>query len=291
MREAMSLTGIFIDEGPVAIYKQRNKRPILLKDINRGSIWDGPLVVMVNSGSASASEFVTAALQDYNRAVIVGSTTFGKGSAQNVMMADSTDYRHRFSKAEGFSPYGYLKITCGKFYRVSLQSHQGKGIVPDISIPGLLERVGHKEKDYPYFLSADTVNKKVIYAKWSPLPIVELAAKSSSRINSRPAFAKIKLLGDSLENARQLNDKIPLTLAGYKTYYEKTKKLESRVEDLFNNTDPALGININSTNQTLNNISEYQKKSTESAIDVLKKDIILHEGIYILNDLFKSIPE
>src|SRR6185295_15214954 len=90
MQEAVELAGIFVDAGPVGQYKTREAKVYTLKDVNRGTIYDGPLMVLVNGYSASASEMVAGTLQDYNRAVIVGSPTYGKATAQVVLPMDTT---------------------------------------------------------------------------------------------------------------------------------------------------------------------------------------------------------
>ncbi|MBI3240459.1 MAG: carboxy terminal-processing peptidase, partial [Flavobacteriia bacterium] len=284
MREAMGLAGIFIDEGPVAVYKPKTGKPFLLKDLNRGSIWDGPLILLVNSASASASEFVTATLQDYNRAVIVGSRTFGKGTAQNVMLADSTALKAGKTGANE-SPFGYLKITNGKFYRVTTVSHQGKGIQPDIKIPGIIEKVMDMESDYPYYLPGDTVNKKVVFNKLSPLPNAELATQSAKRVNSSSKFNRVKQVGDSLVNAHKKDETVAMTLKDFKIYFGKQKKFDETIESLFEQEDAAITVLNNSANEKVNTMDEFQRKNTNNAIEVVKKDLILHEGIYILNDL------
>ncbi len=285
MREAMGLAGIFIDEGPVAIYKPKSGNPFLLKDLNRGLIYDGPLVVLVNSASASASELVTATLQDYNRAVIVGATTFGKGTAQSIVMADSS-YYDRNSNREQSAAFGFMKVTGGKFYRVSGQSHQGAGIEPDIKIPGIVERVMEKESAYPYFLSMDSVDKDVSFQQLAPLPKDSLRHMSEQRIASNSRFTEIVAVGDSLQKSRHKSEKIALTLPQIKAYTDKQRRFSSHIEGLFTSSEnEQLLISSNSQNGKLLAMMEYYRKNTENTIETLKKDIILQESVNILNDL------
>jgi carboxyl-terminal processing protease len=281
MREAIGLAGIFIDEGPVAIYKARTGNPFLLKDINRGSIWNGPLVILVNSASASASEFVTATLQDYNRAIVAGSSTFGKGTAQSLILLDSAYLNHRGTNDK----YGYMKITGGKFYRLSTESHQGKGIAPDIYIPGLIEKVMEKESGYPYYLPCDSVNKKVSFSVLAELPKDTLRKMSDMRTGVSPKFTQINHLGDSLQSAKQNAEKVPLDLLGVKNYTTRQKAFNVQIESIFSDTARDIRIFNNSQNQKLIVLSDFQKKNNENALEGLRKDIILHECIYILNDL------
>jgi carboxyl-terminal processing protease len=282
MREAIGLAGIFIDEGPVAIYKARTGNPFLLKDINRGSIWTGPLVILVNSASASASEFVTATLQDYNRAIIAGSTTFGKGTAQSLILFDSAYLNRRGASG---NEYGYMKITGGKFYRLSTESHQGKGIAPDIYIPGLIEKVMEKESGYPYYLPCDSVNKKVSFARLGELPKGEIRRMSNVRTGSSLKFTQINRLGDSLQLAKKNAEKVPLNLTGVKNYTNRQKAFNAQIESTFSDTASDIRIFNNTQNQKLIVLSDFQKKNNENALEGLRKDIILHECIYILNDL------
>jgi carboxyl-terminal processing protease len=285
MREAMGLAGIFIDEGPVAIYKPKSGSTFLLKDLNRGVIWNGPLVVLVNSASASAAELVTATLQDYNRAVIVGSTTFGKGTAQSIVMADSS-YYDRNSNREQTAKFGFMKVTGGKFYRLSGHSHQGTGIAPDIKIPGVVEKVMENESAYAYFLPIDSVNKEVSFNQLSPLPKDSLRRMSQMRITSNPRFTQIGSVGDSLQQSRHNSEKVSLTLPEIKSYTEKQRKFSSHIEGLFTSAEEEqLSISSNSQNAKLLAMIEYYRRNTETTIETLKKDIILQESVNILNDL------
>ncbi len=120
MWEAVQLAGIFIDVGPVASTKERDGKIHFLKDPNRGTIYDGPLVVLVNGASASASEFLSAALQDYNRALIVGENTYGKGTAQSIIPMDTLE------PAAGKKYTDFVKVTGKKFYRVKVTRFNGR---------------------------------------------------------------------------------------------------------------------------------------------------------------------
>jgi carboxyl-terminal processing protease len=109
IKEAIELSGLFIDEGPMSIYKPKAGKPYLLKDMNRGTVFDGPVVILVNSLSASASEFFSGCMQDYGRAVVIGDVTYGKGTAQAIYPVDTV------LSSKGISKNGSLKITSAKF--------------------------------------------------------------------------------------------------------------------------------------------------------------------------------
>jgi carboxyl-terminal processing protease len=145
MQEAIDLSGIFIDAGPVGQLKTKDEKLITLKDVNRGMVYDGPLVILVNAFSASASEMVAGTLQDYKRAVIIGSPTFGKGTAQVMMPLDTTI---DFSKPPVFKPNSNsIKLTVEHLYRVNGVTVQGKGVIPDIELPDFFQAAGEREKD------------------------------------------------------------------------------------------------------------------------------------------------
>ena len=133
LTEAIQLTDLFIETGPVVQIRDRNKRVSPVQKAKRRSVYRGPLIVMINRLSASATEIFAGALQDYGRALVVGSQSFGKGTVQDIT---------------GLSK-GQLKMTISKFYRVSGDSTQNRGIVPDISFPSRfnIEEIGEKHKE------------------------------------------------------------------------------------------------------------------------------------------------
>lgn len=126
--EAVQLSGLFIDKGPVVQTKISDGRVDIKQDVNPTMAWDGPMVVMVNKLSASASEIFAAAMQDYGRAVIVGGQTYGKGTVQNVMPLN--DYIN-----DPEIKMGQLKLTMGQFFRINGGSTQNRGVIPDIEFP------------------------------------------------------------------------------------------------------------------------------------------------------------
>jgi carboxyl-terminal processing protease len=289
MREAIALAGLFIDEGPVAIYKHKDAEPFLLKDVNRGTAWDGPLLILINSASASASEFVTAALQDYNRAVIAGSESFGKGTAQNVVPADTAAAEKKMQ--ENDYDGGYLKITGGKFYRLNAHSHQSKGITPNIPIPGVIEKILERESTYPYALPCDSVDKAVQYRPLPPLPIGELARLSKARMRGSARFANIGRMADSLGVVALQTERVPLSIPEFRKYNDRQKKLTMQIESLFKGSDSSIHIHDNSSNQPVLSMSPFLKRSSEKTISALEQDVTFQESVFIMSDLIDLSKE
>lgn len=153
LKEAIELCGLFIDEGAMAIYQGKSEKPYLLKDMNRGTVYNGPLIVLVNSMSASASEFFAGCMQDYNRALIVGDTTYGKGTAQSV-----------FPINEEQENTDFVKATNGRFYFVSSRSNQAIGVIPDVLLEDLYAQIDvYKESKQAHALVNDSTAKKTLY--------------------------------------------------------------------------------------------------------------------------------
>ena len=140
LSEATDLSGLFIDRGPVVQLRETRGNIQVLDDPTSGAVYDGPLAVLVDRYSASASEIFAAAIQDYERGVIIGQQTFGKGSVQNLFNLD------RFMRGPG---YGQLTLTIGKYYRVTGESTQHRGVMPDIALPSVvdIDVVGESTRD------------------------------------------------------------------------------------------------------------------------------------------------
>ncbi len=133
LTEATALTGLFIDDGPVVQLKDTRNKIEIIEDPISGSVYEGPLAVIVDRYSASASEIFAGAIQDYSRGIVVGQQTFGKGTVQNLYQLD------RYSRFQSKKGFGQLTLTIGKFYRVSGQGTQNKGVIPDIRLPSFID--------------------------------------------------------------------------------------------------------------------------------------------------------
>ncbi len=142
LSEAAALTGLFIEDGPIVQLKDTRNKIEIIDDPIAGSIYKGPLAVIVDRYSASASEIFAGAIQDYSRGIVIGQQTFGKGTVQSLY---SLDRYSRFRSKKGF---GQLTLTIGKFYRISGQGTQNKGVIPDIILPSLINEdvIGEETK-------------------------------------------------------------------------------------------------------------------------------------------------
>lgn len=165
LSEATELSGLFIERGPVVQLRQTRRNIEVLDDPMPGVVYDGPLAVLVDRYSASASEIFAAAIQDYQRGIVIGQQTFGKGSVQNLFNLD------RFIRAPG---YGQLTLTIGKYYRVTGASTQHRGVIPDIELPSLVDTntVGESTRDTA--LPWDQIDPTRFRAETSLEPAIQL---------------------------------------------------------------------------------------------------------------------
>jgi carboxyl-terminal processing protease len=277
MWEAMQLAGIFIDIGPVASEKGRDGKVHFLKDPNRGTIYDGPLVILVNGASASASEFVSAVLQDYNRALIVGGTTYGKGTAQQVLPLDTVKPDQN-KKYEDF-----VKVTLNKFYRVNGSTTQWKGVVPDIALPDLYDDDEYKEKANASALQPDN-SKTGIYQPLNALPINILAAKSKQRIDVNTYFKNISSFTNWMQQYKKQRT-INLQWAGYAMQYKEVVKMYKQISEDKKSTRSNIAVTNNGFDwQRILQSTERSKEINFTYLKQLESDETLAEAYKILTD-------
>jgi carboxyl-terminal processing protease len=276
--EAMAMAGIFIDEGPLGQLRDR-QRTITLKDVNRGTVYDGPLVLMVNGRSASASEFLAAAIQDYNRGLIVGSRTYGKATGQVINPINpnlkASNIEDIIDDSEGF-----IKITIERLYRVTGKTLQGLGLQPDIILPDLLTTLNLHEGLVPFALTPDSIDRKTYYRPQPPLSLTALRQKSQQRIRSNPDFVLLteNLAMESARDERTINLQWSAYCAGVKTTNRlNASQVRAKSESPFT---------------VLNNSSDLNRLKVDSYADAynalwferLEHDMYLHETYFILND-------
>jgi carboxyl-terminal processing protease len=276
MWEAMQLAGIFIDIGPVASVKDKTAKVQFLKDPNRGTVYDGPLIVLINGASASASEFVSAVLQDYNRALIVGGTTYGKGTAQQVLPLDT-------NKIDASKKYeDFVKVTLNKFYRVNGSTTQWKGVVPDILLPDLYGMDDYKEKSNASALLPDN-SKPGMYQALPALPVAMLAAKSKQRTDANVYFKGISSFTNWIVQVKKERN-VNLQWNGYAVQYTAAMKMYKQFEE-----DKQTNNNIAITNngfdwQRILQSTQRSKDINNTYLKQLNKDETLAEAFQILLD-------
>ena len=205
--DAVDITGLFIKSGPVVQVMNRFGDKRILSDTNEDVSYDGPLVVLVNKFSASASEIVAAALQDYHRAVIVGGThTHGKGTVQTIIdLNENIPLLH----VRKYEDIGALKVTIQKFYRVNGSSTQYKGVEPDIVLPNLFEHIKSGERYLDYSLPWDSIAPVEFTSYKAPFDLAKLRAMSERRVAQDEGF---KIISEEAAKSAERSENTMLTV-------------------------------------------------------------------------------
>ena len=223
--EAINLTGLFIRSGPVVQVKTSNGKKDIYADTDRRIFYDGPLVVLVNQNSASASEIFGAAIQDYGRGLIVGNQTYGKGTVQTLFQLEKILQKYDV-------PLGQMKYTNAKFYRINGESTQHRGVVPDISFPSYLEAENYGESSNQFSLPYDQI-EKAMYRKNQIVEknINKLKQNHYYRIDGNLDF---KFYRENIQKylKRKEESKISLNEAIRKKEMEESKKEDFRRENI-----------------------------------------------------------
>lgn len=275
MQEAIELSGMFIDRGPVAIIKSKNGENFTIKDHKRGSFYSKPIVILVNDYSASASELFAAAMQDYNRAIIVGSKTYGKSSAQTILPLSIED-----------NSLGFAKLTIQAFYRVTGESHQAVGVIPDIKLPSLYDNFNTAESNKPHALQNTTTNVSLKHVPFTKINTTIVANSSKTRILNDENFKKISEINKAFYNLLyKRGTKYKLTL---NDVFEEKKRRQATLDFIFEaeDTQPALFkiLNTKSTTELLKYNSD-DKEQNDTVLKTLSQDIYINEAKHILKNL------
>lgn len=278
LQEAVAMAGIFIDAGPIGLLKNKPGEITTVKDMNRGTIYNGPLIVMVNALSASASEFLAAALQDYHRAVIVGSRTFGKATSQRIYPLDPKSTATEFAGVTP-SPYGYTAVTEQKIYRINGKTVQRKGVIPDIQLPDVINALGLREEDTKHTLPSDSVQKKTYYDPLVMLPVKTIRAKSADRIAASPAFKQHQFYTTWLAQAANT----PQSLV-FKDFME-TAAQQQKLQGVASNAPATKAYSIGFLPTAVPiTPDDYTKNLNTAWASRLLQDIYIEESFYIIND-------
>ena len=279
LKTVVDIVGFFIEKGPVVQVKSIGGRKEVLRDNDPSILWDGPLVVLVNEFSASASEILAAALQDYNRAVILGSKqTYGKGTVQNIV-----DLNNVIS-GNTYGDLGSLKITTDKFYRVNGGSTQLEGVKSDIIFPNRYSYVDIGEKDLENPLSWDKIDPARYNNSSKIFNYSKVISDSKERINNNEYFTLIDEHASWIKS--QQDDKIvSLDYLTYKVDLESSKSQNNKLKRIEEFESPYMFQWNNTNDKEDNSYNDDIKEKRDRWIESLKKDIYVNEAMNLLRDL------
>ena len=281
LNDVVQMSGLFIADGPIVQVKGRDATPYVLKDKDEKVVYSGPLIVMVNTQSASASEILAAAMQDYGRAIIVGSrSTYGKGTVQRFFDLDKA--------VTGFDeekPLGDVKITLQKFYRVNGGSTQLKGVTPDINLPDNQQYIdsGEKEMEYPMEWSEIApveYHQDIVNLKGS---IDRIRANSDSRIKASPQFSKVITNALRIKEIRE-ESIVPLQLDEYRALDLAREEESTAFKKAFGKIDKLKPQNLALDLQSIQ-VDSSKIGRNDAWLETMGKDIYLEETLHIMKDL------
>jgi carboxyl-terminal processing protease len=277
LSDVVEIGGFFIDKGPITLVKSRDRKPEILADLNSDVLWAGPLTIMVNENSASASEILAAAMQDYKRAMIIGTPTFGKGTVQRFFDLDDA-----FNSPEG-EKLGSIKITIQKFYRIDGTTTQKIGVIPDVIIPDRYRYLEYGEKSNEFSLNADKIQQAdfSINKKYSP-QIMSIKSKSEKRIEENSLFKEIEEIAKRIE-IQDKRTSYKLNLEDYQAEIKRNEEDNKRYEELIKKVENLKLINSSADQNELKS-DELKLKIKNDWNKGYEKDIYIQEAINVLRD-------
>jgi carboxyl-terminal processing protease len=278
LQDVVQMVGLFIDDGPVVQVKDREGAASLYRDREKGVLYSGPLAVMINEYSASASEIFAAAIQDYKRGIIVGTQSFGKGTVQRNIGLD----RNSGFMMSG-SELGTLKLTLQKFYRINGGSTQLEGVEPDVTLPDNLEFTKSREKDNPNALKWDEI-PEASYKTWpAGADIAMVKQDYQKQIQENEAFRIIRKNAEWLSKVN--NSEVSLYLPEYKQQQEQIRTTVKQNESLQTLSSPMEMSFMASDEERIGKMDKDRAERFNNWLKALKTDRYLFETSRILNEL------
>jgi carboxyl-terminal processing protease len=277
--EVVQMVGLFINQGPVVQVRDKEGKSSALNDKNAGAIYDGPLAVMVNELSASASEIFAAAIQDYKRGIIIGSSsTYGKGTVQKtVPFGKPIDF------SSGRTEYGAVKLTFQKYYRINGGSVQLKGVTPDVVLPDAYEFYKIREKDNPASLPWDEITQ-VPYNTWNNADLSAVVKNENEKIAQNKS---LNLLRDNLSWLSK-NAEMPVNLN-----MQKYKNMQKQIKATVNQNNSLLKIKEEMAVDAMkvdydkfyNNPDKVKGERYQAWLKSIKTDMYVDETVKMVSSL------
>ena len=283
LQDAVKMAGFFIEEGPIVQVKGREGAPYILRDVDPAVYYDGPLVIMVNPFSVSASEIVAAALQDYNRAIIIGSEfTYGKGTVQRFLNLDN----FISGGAIDLRPLGSLKLSTQKFYRINGGATQLKGVASDLVLPDAYSYIDIGEKELDYHLPWDEIEPAGYFRTSSITNLDNIKKKSMARVEKLESFG---LMEEKARRLEQQQDQTVISLS-LKKFREELAVLDEESKKYKDIQKDSTGLTIT---QIPIDLEAMEGDSAKIALadawhEKLSRDIYLFEATEVLKDMYFS---
>ncbi|MBK9451178.1 MAG: carboxy terminal-processing peptidase [Bacteroidetes bacterium] len=279
LMDVVEMAGLFVDQGPMVQVRNRYGAPQVLEDSDPKTLYDGPLVILVNSSSASASEIMAAAIQDYKRGIIVGTPTFGKGTVQRFFDLDNL-----LRGENELKPLGSIKLTTQKFYRINGGATQLKGVTPDVILPDAYTYVDRGEKEQEHVMPWDEI-EPALYNPWklTASDYAKIRKESRERITKDPLF---QIAEDNAQRLKTQRDEQLQTLK-LDAYRAEEKKLKEESDAYKNAFKPIKGVSVVNLPADLTTINSdtVRVKMNKEWIEGLQKDIYINEACAIIKDL------
>ena len=282
LQTVVEMTGLFIEKGPVVQVKSIGNRKKVLYDRDPQVYWDGPLVLLINEMSASASEIISAALQDYNRAIIIGSEkSFGKGTVQNIIDLN------RFISNTNYD-MGALKVTTDIFYRINGESVQLEGVQSDIIIPDSYMYIFNGERDEKNPIKWDKIGPAT-YTKWNKYSDKFNYVKD--QINKK--LDQNKLINNIYDRAQWIRNQqnlknVPLNIVEYKKYQKNQKQKASQFDNI-SKYQNELSFNLLKAEKPFINANRELFEARAKWHESLSKDIFIDQAVNALDLIDNSI--
>jgi len=279
--DVVQMAGLFINDGPICQVKGKDEKANILKDRDSKIQYSGPLAVMVDGTSASASEIFAAAIQDYKRGLIIGaSSTYGKGTVQrNISLNPDNELGITSSKPDDM---GSVKLTLQKFYRINGGATQLRGVVPDVILPDRFDYLKFREKDNPSALKWDEI-PHADYQKWMKSSDVEQAATMvSEEVTKNTTFNSIK---NNVLWLEKYNDReYSLNITKYKQEQKQLKDVVKNLDDLNKLATPMNFTNLNSDTLAINSAEDKIEKNKQW-IKFRNTDVYIDESVKAVDKL------
>lgn len=284
LKDVVDMGGLFIETGPIVQVKSRKGEPYIYRDRDPSVQYNGPLVILVNSFSASASEILAAAMQDYKRAIIIGNApTFGKGTVQRFIDLDQAVEAPEYADIR---PLGSLKLTIQKFYRINGTTNQLKGVVPDLVLPDEYSyfEVGEKESDYA--MPWDEI-EPLAFEQWSHPSVKrfdKIIRNSQSRVAANTTF---QLMEENAQRLKTQSEKTDYTLCLdiYRAEEIENEETSKKYEKLTDEIVPGMEISTLMQDKMMIEADTSKAKRFETFVEGVGKDIYVEEAVNVLLEM------